>query len=56
MKKQTLTLVLIAILMVPGGAIAMKNMHHNNATSGDGMSMGGGTIMLEDTEVEGIMC
>ncbi|MCW8858573.1 MAG: hypothetical protein OQK97_02575 [Deltaproteobacteria bacterium] len=55
MKQQTFILVLMAMLMIPASAMAMKGMDHSKMKQADGMSMGGEMIMLEDTEVEGIM-
>jgi len=59
MKKQTFTLVLMALLIMPISTMAMKKMDHSSMdhskmSQGEGMSMGGNTIMLEDTKVDGV--
>ncbi|MDX2495250.1 MAG: hypothetical protein QNK27_09845 [Desulfuromusa sp.] len=59
MKKQTFILILTAALLIPASAMAMKSMDHSNMdhskmSKGEGMSMGGDTVMLEDTKVDGV--
>jgi len=59
MKKQTFILILMAIMMIPVNAMAMKSMNHSGVdhskmNQGEGMSMGGDTAMLEDTKVDGV--
>ena len=59
MKKQIFILILVAIMLVPISTMAMKNMDHSGMdhskmSKGEGMSMGGDTIMLEDTKVDGV--
>ncbi|MCF6266363.1 MAG: hypothetical protein L3J57_07445 [Desulfuromusa sp.] len=54
MKKQTFILILTATLLVPASAMAMKSMDLSKMSQGEGMSMGGDAVMLEDTEVDGV--
>ena len=59
MKKQTFILILIAIMLVPISTKAMKNMNHNpidhnKMNQGEGMSMGGNMVMLDDAKVDGV--
>lgn len=49
MKKQILV-IMLAMMLIPAAAMAMKGMNH-----GGGMSMGGDMIMLQDVEVDGVM-
>jgi len=68
--KKILGLMLMAMLMIPAGAMAMKGMDHGSMEKMDhskmkmdngkkmdhsGMSMGGDMIMLQDVEVDGVM-
>ena len=53
MKKQILAMMLMAMLMVPAAVLAMD--HSKMEHDGSGMSMGGGMIMLQDVEVDGVM-
>lgn len=55
MKKQIFMLIMMAMLIIPINATAMKSMDHNNMSQGAGMAMGGKMIMLEDTKADGIM-
>lgn len=52
MKKQLISLVIVAALMVPAGVLAMKDMDHDSMT---GMNMGGDMIMLKDQTVDGVV-
>lgn len=59
MKKQTFILLLAVIMMIPASAMAMKSMDHGSMdhskmSQGEGMSMGGDTVMLNDSKVEGV--
>lgn len=59
MKKQILVLMMVAFL-IPFSAMAMDHskMNHDSMEKmdhGGGMSMGGGMIMLQDVEVDGVM-
>lgn len=59
MKKQFFLLILIAMLIIPVNTMAMKSMDHSGVdhskmNQGEGMSMGGDTVMLEDTKVDGV--
>ena len=59
MKKQTFILVLVAIMMIPASTMAMKSMDHRSmdhskTSQGEGMSMGGDTVMLEVSKVDGV--
>ena len=54
--KKWIFIVLIAMtLMVANITMAMKNMDHSKMDHDSSMAMGGDTIMLQDTEVDGIM-
>ena len=59
MKKQIFILILMATMMVPASTMAMKSMDHSNMdhskmSQGEGMSMGGDTVMLNGDKVEGV--
>ena len=54
MKKQVFILILVAIMVIPISAMAMKKMDHSKMGQGAGMAMGGNMIMLEDTKVDGV--
>ncbi|RLB75741.1 MAG: hypothetical protein DRH06_07350 [Deltaproteobacteria bacterium] len=59
MKKQIFTLILMAIMMVPASSMAAKSMDHSGMdhskmNQGEGMSMGGKTVMLKGDKVEGV--
>ncbi|MFK5927086.1 MAG: hypothetical protein QM483_10690 [Desulfuromusa sp.] len=54
MKKQIFVFMMVALLMVSSGAMAMKSMDHGKMNQGEGMSMGGNMIMLDDSKVDGV--
>lgn len=54
MKKQMMILILMAMIIVPGSAMAMKAMNTSSMGKNGGMSMGGNMVMLPDTTVDGV--
>lgn len=55
MKKWIFIVLIAMVLMVANTTMAMKSMDHSKMGHDSSMAMGGDTIMLQDTEVDGIV-